>query len=515
MGIPCFYSYIIKNHNKIICEFIKKQDNLYIDSNSIIYDSVIELQSMNFKPDNYENQLIQLIIKRLQSLISFVSPKKKCFIAFDGVAPIAKLDQQRCRRFKSSYEKQILKEIGEIKEGYKWDTTAVTPGTNFMRQLSIAIYNNFANKPGQLEYHISCSDKIGEGEHKIFEYIRNNADYHKETTTTIYGLDADLIMLSLNHTNYCNNIYLYRDTPSFIKQINSNLDPNKSYLLNISLLKATINEDFDNTDRIKDYIFICFLLGNDFMPHLPSINIRTNGMDILLNYYKDVIVNKGKYLIYNNCIKWKNVRAYVEALAQEEHTRLKKEINDRSRFKSYKNTKQDKLLMLPMINRVNENSINPSEFKWQRRYYKQLFDIDNPYINNNLKNICVNYIEGLEWTFYYYTTGCIDWRWQYHYNYGPLLKDLYTYISYHDLNYLETKLPEPVLPTTQLAYVLPSSSHYLLNDNIAKLLKEKYGDYYKYNTFQWAFCKFFWESKLIFKNININELENDIKHFSI
>ena len=116
MGIPCFYSYIIKNHNKIICEFMKNTDNLYIDSNSIIYDCVNDLSKTTIQGDNYENELIQLIIKRLKSLISYVSPKNKCFIAFDGVAPLAKLNQQRCRRFKSSYEKHILESIEKKKK---------------------------------------------------------------------------------------------------------------------------------------------------------------------------------------------------------------------------------------------------------------------------------------------------------------------------------------------------------------------------------------------------------------
>ena len=192
-----------------------------------------------------------------------------------------------------------------------------------MKKLSTNIYDFFSNITSNLEYHISCSDQIGEGEHKIFQYIRDNQEYHSTTTTTIYGLDADLIMLSLNHTEFCKNIFLYRDTPSFINQIDRNLDPNKSYLLNISLLKSTINEDFDNTDRIKDYIFICFLLGNDFMPHIPSINIRSDGINVLLNYYNSVIVSKREYLIVNNKIKWKNVRLFIESLSEEEHNRFK------------------------------------------------------------------------------------------------------------------------------------------------------------------------------------------------
>lgn len=515
MGIPCFYSYIIKNHNKIICEFMKNTDNLYIDSNSIIYDCVNDLSKTTIQGDNYENELIQLIIKRLKSLISYVSPKNKCFIAFDGVAPLAKLNQQRCRRFKSSYEKHILESIGEKKEGFKWDTTAITPGTTFMKKMSIAIYNYFSNISSNIDYHISCSDKIGEGEHKIFEFIRNNEDYHSMTNTTIYGLDADLIMLSLCHSPLCKNIYLYRDTPSFIKQIDRNLDPNKSYLLNISLLKTTINNDFDGNDRVKDYIFICFLLGNDFMPHLPSINIRSTGIETLINYYNSTIVSKNTYLIIDNKIKWKNVRLFLEALSVEEHNRIKAEFIDRSKFRLQKHTKTDKLLLLPMLNRNDEKFINPNEFKWQRRYYKKLFNIDNPYINNSLKKICINYIEALEWTFYYYTSGCLDWRWEYKYNYAPLLKDLYTFVSYYDIEYIEPVKTNPVSPYTQLAYVLPQTSHHLLNKQLQNLAKNKYNYYYCNNDFQWAFCKFFWESKLTFKYININELENDIKLIDI
>ena len=59
----------------------------------------------------------------------------------------------------------------EKKEGFKWDTTAITPGTTFMKKMSIAIYNYFSNISSNIDYHVSCSDKIGEGEHKIFEFI--------------------------------------------------------------------------------------------------------------------------------------------------------------------------------------------------------------------------------------------------------------------------------------------------------------------------------------------------------
>ena len=150
------------------------------------------------------------------------------------------------------------------------------------------------------------SDERGEGEHKLFGYIRKNKDSHESQTTIIYGLDADLIMLSLNHLRICKKIYLYREAPEFIGSINSDLNPDEGYLLNINELGKEIVLELNNNRRAKqeneknklyDYIFLCFFLGNDFLPHFPSLNIRTNGIHIILNAYKDVFknsnVNKG------------------------------------------------------------------------------------------------------------------------------------------------------------------------------------------------------------------------------
>ena len=69
---------------------------------------------------------------------------------------------------------------------------------------------------------ISTSVEHGEGEHKIFQYIRDNQEKHSKETV-VYGLDADLIMLSINHLRFCPNIYLYRETPHFIRSLNKNL----------------------------------------------------------------------------------------------------------------------------------------------------------------------------------------------------------------------------------------------------------------------------------------------------
>ena len=104
-----------------------------------------------------------------------------------------------------------------------------------MNELNKYIDSHFKNHKNykNIEIMVSGSNIIGEGEHKIFKHIRNNKEYHNNTNTIIYGLDADLIMLCLSHLYISNNIYLFRETPHFINSLNNNLFPEEKYLLDI------------------------------------------------------------------------------------------------------------------------------------------------------------------------------------------------------------------------------------------------------------------------------------------
>ena len=105
---------------------------------------------------------------------------------------------------------------------------------------------------------LSSSNEIGEGEHKIFNYIRENKFNHTDYIV-VYGLDADLIMLSLNHLDYCNNINLFRETPEFISQIDSDLEPNKLYNLDIFNFGEALTFEMNNkTAKIKIFTMIIY-----------------------------------------------------------------------------------------------------------------------------------------------------------------------------------------------------------------------------------------------------------------
>ena len=77
------------------------------------------------------------------------------------------------------------------------------------------------------------------------------------------------------------------------------------------ILHKLNNKTSYKPERIYDYVFISFLLGNDFLPHFPALNLRTTGMDHLLEAYSHTIKNTSKSLIYKNKIQWSMFRTFI------------------------------------------------------------------------------------------------------------------------------------------------------------------------------------------------------------
>ena len=526
MGIPSYFSHVVRNHRNTITEVNtqNKIDNLYLDSNSIIYDSVHA--TPYDKSQGYEKKIMQLVCNKIDEYVKTINPSQRLMIAFDGVAPIAKLNQQRDRRYKSWVQSNMIPTSS-------WNTCAITPGTYFMSQLSKYIkaqysMSNFTKRMKtkmkiKLKHIvISTSDEPGEGEHKIYDYIRTHSEYHKNTKTAIYGLDADLIMLTLNHLHIAPNMYLYRETPHFIKSIDKTLMPNKNYVLDIPFFAKYLHNELsqsmsNRSNIVKDYVFLCFFLGNDFLPHFPSLNIRTSGIEIIQEAYKKCARKSDFFLIdENNKIHWRNLKQLVIELSNMEYDNLLDEYDIReTRYSKPMKPRPDdnpaefRLLNLPIREREIEVYINPDEEGWEWRYYKSLFDIE---VTEELKKqICINYLEGLEWTLAYYTNGCKNWEWRYKYHYPPLLKDLVKYIPYFNTDFIVVKDKDPVSPLVQLSYVLPRAYLNLLPQKTQiKLMKDR-PEWYKSETrFLWAFCRYFWEAHAILPEINLKDLKKMI-----
>lgn len=583
MGIPSYFLQIVKCYKNIIKNIAVLNgsvDNFYADSNGIIYDAARDVSFLNKSVDVYEAEVITLVCEKIQHYIDLFQPKEKIIIAFDGVAPVAKLNQQRERRYKSWLTGDLQKRIENkmatkkmttlpcenVETSTFWNTSSITPGTAFMLKLNERVTAHFESNP---KVFVSTSGACGEGEHKIFQYIRDFSDLHKNQTTIIYGLDADLIMLCLNHLHISERIFLYRETPEFIKSIDKTLDEAAQYYIDIPELAQSIIKymngmhdqhgqvsekiEFQSEKcRMFDYIFICFMLGNDFMPHFPALNIRTCGIDTLLDAYRQTIgYRPGEYIIclrdisnysskldYN--INWVNYKKFIEYLADNEDVLMRKEYKRRDRLQQQQimhsgnsesggfgqqsnhindivsewtneelPSSMEEFNMCPVKYREKEKQINPFAEKWEHRYYSTLLHVK---ITASLcKKICTNYLEGMEWTFKYYSTGCIDWRWSYKHHYPPLLKDLLQFIpetNFHD--FLKVVEPQPIRDVVQLCYVLPRPSLQLLPRQVLENLSNhpNFNSMYATNHhINWSFCKFFWECHTEMPELDINELE--------
>lgn len=544
MGIPSYFSYLVRNYPHVLSQFFAKKrliDNLYLDCNSIIYDAY-HRQMATSQPVSAicPQQIIDETVSKIKDYISLINPQKTVYIAFDGIAPLAKIEQQRARRFKSQYQTNMKRKLytppsspTDNDGSQEWSSLAITPGTDFMKHLDIAVKNAFKNNPHII---VSGSEEAGEGEHKIFEYIRNHPAKHKTESTVIYGLDADLIVLAILYTDVCGQIGLLRESPHFHLE---NLEPNQLYLLNIDAFARAIEINK------YDYIVLTFLLGNDFLPHFPSVNIRTGGMDKLMMIY-NMLFSKGRKAMSNlttlhaydgqRRICWPRMHKMFQFLAKKEHEYFQTEHDGRDRLARRLETECEeetadnmwkRFEALPMHDRITENYINPSLVSgWQMRYYAALFPempfthMDAAQTHCNINQIVQNYCDGLEWVLNYYVHGCNNWRWTYEYYYPPLFADLYAilipkiclgdpYISSNSVFYKVKHVSSEV----QLCKVLPRSAFltYFPDNKKAQEIMDKYGSKWfpeEGNTpFLWAYCRYFWESHPILPKIDIKAVE--------
>lgn len=66
---------------------------------------------------------------------------------------------------------------------------------------------------------------------------------------------------------------------------------------------------------IDDFVFMCFFVGNDFLPHMPTLNIRDGGIDILMYIYECTLPKMPSYLIDAGIINLGSLEIFLEQLS--------------------------------------------------------------------------------------------------------------------------------------------------------------------------------------------------------
>ena len=489
MGIPYYFYYLTTKYNDIIVKSLPSKVDIYaIDFNGIIHPEAAK--------ETNEEQLIKNLWDKINGYYDLYKPNK-LLICIDGVAPFAKIIQQRKRRYLTYFKNKIDKITS------KWDTNAISPGTNFMNKLNNEIIKNITNE----NYIFSGSNESGEGEHKIFKLINDircndnddsNDDSNDDNNIIINGLDADLIILSLISGR--KRIYLMRENRGVITYVNTD-----------NLRKAIIKElrpkwNIENDkDLIESYCVMCSILGNDFIPHILNLNIKSGGLDRLINITEIAIKMYGS-LVEDNKINQKTLSDIFNQISETEDTDIisliNKEIERKPRDFTLISQEYGIKFKDETLNLMNNNSK-----KWRYYYYKNIFDINISI--DSTSSISYNYIKGIYWTYNYYKKTDIDYTWYYPYNYPPTAKDISNYLKVNDIDEIKST-GEFLKSEIQLLLILPINSIDLIDDKYKKYmtdismgLKHLYPIQYKIQT---LFKTHLWECCPILPIINIDKI---------
>jgi len=460
------------------------------------------------------------ILEMIFDLVYKIKPTEYLVLAVDGVAPMAKITQQRKRRYKKAKdEMDKLSELDDTEdmkapEGIPFDSNCITPGTKFMQLIDLYI-QQFINDNLKLRTNIFPPNVIysshltpGEGEHKIFELIRSG---HIKPSTNganvMYGTDADLVMLTL--LSKLPYLHLYREEYSVQAkkmEVNViNIDALREYIhteLN-ALLEVPQYIDIDTTTR--DFITMVFFEGNDFVPHIVAFDDVGKTINLMIRIYQEM----GKPITTPaGDLDWENFSKFIQELARREEELLKIvaaqdylypfTILDQASKKVY--TKIDEgtfgndmfeskvqvTLDYPKFQNLwYENALTP--------YNKQgtKFMIENdikgvPFTQMGVIDLIYQYMLGTQWVLHYYQQGtkAVSSRYIYPHHHAPLLKDLGIMMEYlwkhNKAPSVETikfsALDPKITPIHQLIAVMPPLSWKFIPEPFRSLMLTRFAD---------------------------------------
>ncbi|NXW02504.1 XRN1 exoribonuclease, partial [Fregetta grallaria] len=490
---------------------IPEFDNLYLDMNGIIHQcSHPNDDDVHFRIS--EDKIFADIFHYLEVLFRIIKPRKVFFMAVDGVAPRAKMNQQRGRRFRSAKEaedkiKKALEKGETLPTEARFDSNCITPGK--IMQGSLVFLGFFFVPLKQCFIFGSCNFWIillitGNHFWKLQEMPSVNIvtfmstyGWKFENTENTYKLVSVSIFLIERSYLFYEDFQMQACAPEETTFHLLHLSLMREYIdYEFSPVKDKISFEYDIERIIDDWILMGFLVGNDFIPHLPHLHINHDALPLLYRTYMAILPELGGYINENGHLNLKRFEKYLTRLSDFDREHFSEVFVDLKWFESKVGNKylneaagiaaeearknkqkkqkaQENSICLAALEKNEGGVVTPKTvledepedddlFETEFRQYKRTYYMTKMGVevvsDDFLADQAECYVQAIQWILHYYYHGVQSWSWYYPYHYAPYLSDI---CNIGELK-IKFELGKPFMPFEQLLAVLPAASKDLL-----------------------------------------------------
>ena len=466
MGIPSYFRRILQAYpGCLVKQAPAKASVLAFDFNCLIY-RCIRAPGMAPYPgvddfhasEEWESSLLKEVCTAVKEIWTEAGRPSRVFLAIDGVVPMAKIRQQRVRRFKSAW---IRHQYG----GHaSWDSNAITPGTEFMEKLGRELKKLVAGQGKG--WILSDASEPGEGEHKIMRWLRSPTTKLPSGDILVYGLDADLILLSmLVSAQTGRSLWLMREKQEFgLSKKAVKADPSAKFEYQYLCVDEFITRiGVNGFDEILNYIGIMSFMGNDFLPHSLTHKLNDDGHECVMRVFQTCKREK-QWLIQDSSVQVAVLLNIVKQWALEEEDRMLHMIQEKQKVASRGVGKgMEEYEALPHEWAVENELLQGKGLRkdWRSQYWSFV----HPAVGEDEKRVyCEEYIRGFQWILDYYLgfREDVSLQWMFGAWLPPLWSD-FACLKTVDLK-IVLEEGKPIAPQEQLAMVLPFESWGLIRD---------------------------------------------------
>jgi 5'-3' exonuclease len=482
MGIPSYFRKLVGQYKGLI-----RRDKpggavgwLMFDFNCLVYHVLARPDCPVYSADRHEvweGQFLDEVARYALKVIRAVEPTAGVYIAVDGVAPMAKIRQQRMRRFKgtSIAEGDVEAAAAAAALRTSWDKNAITPGTRFMEKLSARLQRLIGDhQPAGQRWLLSDAGEAGEGEQKIMKQLRDGlcGGAGRTDSVVIYGLDADLIVLSMwARTEIFPDrpMWLFRERVERGEMVRDVVGEEMFEWFSVGVLENAISSEGGVADEavearrewVQDYCAAMMLLGNDFLPTSMTFRLKENGHGRLLDMLGKAR-RGGRLWAREDCLNLAGWTAAVRYLSNAEEDRFLRAVQRKLGARGDDTDPEDEPLRVraDAVFVVGEGEMLRMRPDWRKVYAEMGF-------GGNVRGAVDKYIEGMRWVVDYYTGRPVNMEWVYPWHFAPLWEHIYMGLVTGGWRTVPAPGARTLQPIEQLAMVLPQRSWGLIRADSA------------------------------------------------